>query len=155
MAIKKITLLILSLLLLQFIKAQRKADSALAVKTFQLLLAACKKADITSTREKATDGFFRAAPYIAYRGSDKKRAWKTFANYRKAEDKQAVDEVCTRINETVNRDSSYRIVKYLTQKESEGDWHVLMVQYNDSGVERGAIFAFLKIGKRLGLGDID
>jgi hypothetical protein len=152
---KYFILLIISFALLPFAHAQRKADSALAVKTLQLLVTVCKKADITSSGKKAADGFFRAAPYIIYRGADKNRAWKTFTNYSKAEDKQAVDEICMRINGSINRSSKYKIVKYSTEKESEGTWHVLMVRYQQNGEEKEAAFAFLKIGKRFGLGDID
>ncbi len=32
--------------------------------------------------------FYKAAPYIIYRGSDKKRAWKDFANYSIGEEKK-------------------------------------------------------------------
>jgi hypothetical protein len=155
MTTKYFALLLFSFALLPFAKAQRKADSALAVKTLQLLAAACNNVDFTDPNKTTANHFYRAAPYIVYRGADKKRAWKTFANYRKAEDKLGVDGICTRINGTINRDSSYRIVKYLTQKESEGTWHVLMVQYNKDGEAQEAAFAFLKIGKRFGLGDID
>jgi hypothetical protein len=155
MTIKHCLLFIFSITLLCFAKAQRSADSALAVKTFQLLLAACKNVDFADPQTTKAGLFFKAAPYIVYRGNDKNRAWKSFANYSKAEDKQGVDGVCIRINETVNRDSSYRIVQYLTQKESEGNWHILMVRYQKKGQEKEAAFAFLKIGKRMGLGDID
>ena len=99
--------------------------------------------------------FYKAAPYIIYRGSDEKRAWKDFANYSIAEEKKGVDAVCIRINESVNRDSSYRIVKYVTEKESEGKWHILMMSYIKNGAEKKTAFAFLKIGNRFGLGDID
>ncbi len=152
---KYFTLLIFSFTLLPFAKAQRKADSALAVKTLQLLLAVCKKADITSPDKKATGSFFRAAPYIVYRGEDKTRAWKTFADYNKPEDKKRVDEVCNRINETINRYSIFRIVKYHSEKESEGTWHVLTLLWKKNGKEKETAFAFLKIGNRFGLGDID
>jgi hypothetical protein len=155
MASKYFTLLILSFALLPFAQAQRKADSAQAVKTFQLLLAVCKKAGITNPDKKVTGDFSRAAPYIIYRGEDKTRAWKTFADYSKAEDKKRVDELCNRINGTINRYSIFRIVKYHSEKESEGTWHVLTLRWQKNGEEKETAFAFLKIGKRFGLGDID
>jgi hypothetical protein len=155
MNIKFLTLLLLSFALVPFAHAQRSADSTAAAKTLKALLTVCKNVDFADPETMNKGLFYKAAQYIIYRGADKKRAWKTFANYNKAEDKKGVDEVCTRINETVNRDSSYRIVKYLTQKESEGTWHVLVVHYQKKGVEKEAAFAFLKIGKRFGLGDID
>jgi hypothetical protein len=119
------------------------------------LLSVCKNVDFADPKTNQLGVFYKAAPYIIYRGDDKKRAWKSFANYSNAEEKKGVDEVCTRINESVNRDSSYKIVKYITEKESEGIWHILMVSYKKNGTEKNAAFAFLKIGKRFGLGDID
>ena len=69
--------------------------------------------------------------------------------------KKGVDEICLRINGSVNKDSSYKIIKYFTEKESEGTWHVLMVSYKKNGIEKKSAFAFLKIGNQFGLGDID
>jgi hypothetical protein len=156
MTAKRYTLLLLSLAILPFAKAQqRTADSAAAAKTLQSLLAACKNVDFSDPKTAAAGIFYKAAPYIIYCGADKKRAWKSFANYSRAEDKKGVDEVCIRINETVNRDAAYKIVKYITEKESEGTWHVLVISYKKNDVAKEAAFAFLKIGKRFGLGDID
>ena len=115
----------------------------------------CKTVDFADHKTQELGIFYKAAPYIIYQGSDKNRAWKKFVNYRIAEDKKGVDEVCTRIKETVNRDSSYQIIKYHTDKESEGVWHVLLISYKKKGVEKHAGFAFLKIGNRFGIGDID
>jgi hypothetical protein len=156
MTAKHCTLLLFSFALLSFAKAQhRAADSAGAAKTLQLLLAVCKKVDFTNPKTTEAGIFYKAAPYIVYRGADKKRAWKSFANYRLAEDKRGVDEICIRINETINRDNSYKIIQYTTEKESEGTWHVLSARFKKDGVEKETAFAFLKIGKRFGLGDID
>jgi len=78
------------------------------------------------------------------------------SDYTKEYDKKGVDDICERINRTANQDSSgYKIINYRTEKESEGTWHVLMVSYKRKGVERTAAYAFLKIGNRFGLGDID
>ncbi len=138
------------------LKAQRSAsDSVALVKTFKELLAICKNVDFKDTKTIELGTFYKAAPYILYRGDDKKREWKDFANYKNADEKKGVDEVCLRINGTVNRDSAYRIIKYFTEKESEGTWHVLMVSYKRNSIEKKAAFAFIKIGDHFGLGDID
>ncbi|MES1220346.1 MAG: hypothetical protein ABUT20_32895 [Bacteroidota bacterium] len=156
MATKHILLSITSLASLLFANAQQsKADSSETAKTFKTLLSICRNIDFADPKTSELGLFYKAAPYIIYRGEDKARAWKDFANYSKAEDKKGVDEVCTRINETVNRDSSYTIVKYFTEKESEGTWHVLMITYKKKGAEKRTAFAFLKIGKKFGLGNID
>ena len=132
-----------------------KKDSLAVVKRYVELLDICKKGNIADPSANAAGLFSKAAPYIVYRGDDEKRAWKTFCNYAVAEEKRGVDEVCTEINETVNRDPNYKIVQYHTEKESEGIWHLLMVTYVKAGKEKNAVFAFLKIKGQFGLGDID
>lgn len=153
---KKIILLLTAVFSFSFANAQnKKADSVATAKTLMSLLAICKNVDFTDTNTTKLGIFYKAAQYIIYQGNDEKRKWKSFANYHEAEDKKGVDQVCTRINESVNRDSSYSIVKYFTEKESEGIWHILLVNYKKKGIEKKSAFAFLKIGNRFGLGDID
>jgi len=137
--------------------AQTKADSLKLANTLKDLLNICRTVNVTDPKTKEPGSFYKAAPYMVYRGTDKARAWKSFADYSKQEDKKAVDETCMRINETVNRDLKFRITGYSTEKESEGTWHVLKVTYYDfkSKTFKKAAFAFLKIGDRFGLGDID
>ncbi len=131
-----------------------KTDSAGAATALKSLWSICRNVDFGDPTTAKLRTFFKAAAFILYRGDDKKRAWKDFANYSSPGEKKGVDAVCTHINETVNRDSAYKIVKYLTQKESEGLWLVLIVSYNREGTEKKAAFAFLKINQRFGLGDI-
>ena len=148
---KYLILFIASFVLLSFVKAQNKtADSLAVVNTLKSLLAASK-----NEMPDPNNRFYKAAAFIVYRGDDKARAWKTFANYKNAEEKKSVDEVCTEVNQTINQDANYRITKYSTEKESEGVWHVLSVTYLKNGAAKNANFAFLKIGNRFGLGDID
>ncbi len=149
-------LFIASFVLLTFVKSQNKqADSSAAATTFKTLISICKNVDFGDPKTSELGTFYKAAPYVIYRGDDKKRAWKDFANYKNPEEKKGVDEVCFRINESVNRDSSYKIVQYITKKESEGSWHVLIINYTKKGAIKKLAFAFLKIGSRFGLGDID
>lgn len=99
--------------------------------------------------------FYKAAPYIIYRGTDETRKWKTFADYTKAEDKTGVDNICLRLNGSINMDTAWKIVSYRTEKESEGVWHALTISYVRKGVPKQAVVAFLKVNNRFGLGDID
>ena len=133
----------------------KKADSLKLVTVFKELLSICKNVDFADPKVKDSGTFYKAAPYIIYRGDDKQRAWKDFANYNNALEKKGVDEVCYRINNTINQDSSYHIEKYFTEKQSEGVWHVLMITYKKRGVDKKLAFAFLKLKNRFGLGDID
>ena len=157
MKLKYLHLLFMLMLLHSALKAQTpKADSIQVAKTLNELLLICRSVDFADPQVTKLGTFYKAAPYIVYRGDDKKRAWKVMSDYTKEYDKKGVDDVCERINRTVNQDSSgYKIIKYFTKKESEGNWHVLMVSYKKKGVEKSAAFAFLKIGNRFGLGDID
>lgn len=136
-------------------KAQSADDSAKVARVFQQLLQICKTVDFNDPQVRTLGTFYKAAPYIVYRGSDKKRNWKAMADYKNAEEKKGVDETCSRINSTVNRDNNYHIIRYFTEKESEGLWHILVVTYKKKNVEKKALFAFLKIGGSFGLGDID
>ncbi|MEP7254404.1 MAG: hypothetical protein ABI666_01445 [Ferruginibacter sp.] len=153
MKLKFFILLITASASLSFAKAQ--TDSAAVATTFKSLLSICKNVDFNDPETKTLGMFYKAAPYVVYRGDDKKRAWKALANYSNAEEKKGVDEICLRINGSVNKDSNYKIIKYFTEKESEGTWYVLMVSYNKNGVEKKSAFAFLKINNRFALGDID
>ncbi len=124
-------------------------------KTLHELLLICRSVDFADPKVAALGYFYKAAPYIIYRGDDKNRNWKDFADYSRSAEKMQVDAVCERINRTANQDSAYTITKYITETESEGTWHVLLVTYKKKGVEKTTAYAFLKIGKKFALGDID
>lgn len=131
------------------------SDSLQAARSLNELFALCRTVDFADPLVSKLGTFYKAAPYVIYRGTDKKRAWKDFADYKNADEKKGVDDICLRINSSVNSDTAFKIIKYFTEKESEGIWHVLMVSYRKKGVAKKAAFAFLKIGERFGLGDID
>jgi hypothetical protein len=134
------------------LKAQ---DSAKVANTLHKLVTICKNVDFGDPKTLELGTFYKAAPFIAYQGSDDKRKWKDAANYQNVKEKEQVDQICFKINQSVNQDSSYRIVAYRKEKESEGEWHVLRLSYVKKGKERNAVFAFLKIGEKYLLGDID
>ncbi len=137
-------------------QAQNKTeDSTQTAAALKALVFACKNVDFADSKMKDSGMFYKAAPYIIYRGDDKKRNWKDFADYSNAAEKKGVDNVCYRINSTINQDSSYKIESYFTEKESEGVWHVLLIAYKRKGVDKKSAFAFLKVNNRFGLGDID
>jgi len=146
----------LVLFVASFLKAQSiTTDSAKVVNTLQQLLTICKTVDFTDPKVSSIGMFYKAAPYIIYRGDDKNRAWKDFANYADSLEKTGVDNICYKINGSINQDANYKIEKYFTQKESEGIWYVVQVSYVKKGVVKKAVYAFLKVGDRFGLGDID
>ena len=156
MLAKYFTLLVLCTFLFGDASGQKKnTDSLKVASAFNELISICRSVDFADPKVIKLGAFYKAAPFIVYRGGDKKRAWKDFADYSNAAEKKGVDEICTRINETVNRDSSFKIVKFAVEKESEGSWYILVVNYHKKEVMKKAAFAFLKIRNRFGLGDID
>ncbi len=155
MASKRWILFIASFVLLSFVKAQnKKADSVMTVNTLKVLVAICKNAVIVADSNKALN-YAKAASRILRRSEDKKLDWKRYSDYDDSYDKKQVDEICNRINQFINIDSNYRIIQYFTKKKSEGTWHALIISYKAGGVEKKAVFAFLKIGSRFGLGGFD
>lgn len=153
---KRLTVFTACFVLFNFVKAQNKtADSTAVAKTFTELLAICKNVDFKDPKTTELGTFYKAAPYVVYRGDDKKRAWKDVANYSNEIEKTGVDNICLRINGSVNQDTAYRITAYQTQTESEGTWHVLTVSYRRKEVAKQAVFAFFKIRNKFALGDID
>jgi hypothetical protein len=148
--------LVLSLLAVSACRAQTNlADSLKLANTLKELFSICRSVDFKDPRSFDLGLFYKAAPYIIYRGEDKARAWKDLANYKNENEKKLVDGICERINGTINRDPNFKIVQYILQKESEGTWHVLLVTYDKKGITKRAAFAFLKIGDKFALGDID
>jgi hypothetical protein len=149
-------LIIVSFLSLNLCKAQNFAtDSLEVVNTFKNIISLCKNVDFSDPKVLEIGTFYKVAPFIIYRGDDKKRAWKDFANYNNEDEKNGVDNVCFKINQTVNQDSSYKILKFHKEKESEGEWNVLQIEYVKKGKTKIAAFAFLKVKNKFGLGDID
>lgn len=157
MKIKKLLLLMIAITGgIHAIAQANKTDSAQVAKTLHELLRICRTVDFADPNVIKLGTFYKAAPYIVYRGDDKSRSWKVMSDYTKEYDKKGVDDICERINRTANQDSSgYKIINYRSEKESEGTWQVLMVSYKKNGVEKKAVYAFLKIGNKFGLGDID
>ena len=152
----KHTFSVILLVLFSYSAKAGNNDSTLVANTLQELASICKNVDFTDPKANEIGFFYKAAPYVVYRGEDKKRAWKDIANYLNPDEKKGVDDVCERINQSVNQSgSNYKIIRYFTETESEGIWHILMVSFIKKGVVKKAAFAFLKINGKFLLGDID
>jgi hypothetical protein len=131
------------------------ADSVKIVKRMQELLYICRNIDFGDPKTGEIGTFYKAAPYIAYRGENKMRAWKDTVNYRNPGERKAVDDICFKINQTLNQDTAYKILKYITQTEPDGVWHVIFISYKRKGVEKKIVYAFLKIKGNYMLADIE
>ena len=58
----------------------KKADSLKLVTIFRELLSICKNVDFADPKVRDSGTFYKAAPYIIYRGDDKQRAGKDFVS---------------------------------------------------------------------------
>ena len=142
-------LFIASFVLLSFVKAQNKnTDSADAVIVLKKLLKIYKEDNAASDK-------VNLAPYIVYKGTDEERSWKSTCNYNKEDDKKRVDEMFVKIKKSIRLGSNYTIIHYLTEKESEGVWHVLVTELKKDGELQHVAYAFLRLGNKFYLGDIE
>jgi len=152
---KSLILFTASFVLLSFVKGQnRKKDSVAVVAAFERLAGIC---DYGYNAKPGEDSirYAHAAKYLVYRGDNKQRAWKVLMDYANPADKNVVEELLSKFKRSIVRDCNHHFVKYFTEKESEGIWHVLVVEYEKKSGARQVSYAFLKIGNRFGLGDID
>ena len=131
------------------------SDSAEVVTTFKEILFLCRNVDFSDPKVTKSGTFYKVAPYIVYRGTNEKRAWKEPANYANEDEKKGVDEVCYRINSQVNQDTNYVVLDFNNGNEKEGKWYILTVSYVKKGQQKTSYFAFLRINGRYLLGDID
>lgn len=100
--------------------------------------------------------FYRAAPYIVYRGVDEKRRWKDVSDYSSPDERLYVDVLCQRVKRTFLPTTAYRFGTFQMEIESEGVWYSWEVIYQSkTEKERKAIFSFLNIKGKYALGDID
>lgn len=88
---------------------------------------------------------------LVYRGNDETRRWKTALNVNDSLEKQQAMNFMDRVSRAVEGCADYKTGEINTERESEGTWIILPLQCGDKTVQ----FAFLKIGDKVLLGDID
>lgn len=88
---------------------------------------------------------------VLYTGSDRDRRYQDFAS-ADGEERQMLNSACYRISRLRAGSDEYTITSFETESEPEGDWLVLNVQF---GSDTTAMFGFLDVDGRIGLGDID
>ncbi len=117
----KIFIFIAVLLFFINVKGQNsKNDSAAVVEVFVKLTKICSNVDFADEEVSELGMFYKAASLIVYRGSNEQRKWKDVCNYSNEKEKQYIDNICTRINGTINQGAKYQIKKYFTESETEG-----------------------------------
>ena len=101
-----------------------------------------------------TDNYKAASKYIVYRGADTTRKWKDVYNFENEDEKKEVISVCKEIKSYLEEGGDYELTDFTEEEESEGVWYVWLVEFK-KGTHKKVHFAFLKIGKKYALGDID
>jgi hypothetical protein len=107
---------------------------------------------LTSAHEK---NLKKAATLIVYRGKDKTRKWKDLCNIDNQEEKSQVTRIVERINKLLAASEKYEITDFKSEKESEGVWNVVKVEFHQKDKIKKVAFAFLEINGEFALGDID
>jgi flagellar biosynthesis GTPase FlhF len=103
----------------------------------------------------AVNNYDKAADYLVYRGPDKTRKWKDSLNPTNPEERKAAEGACRSIKSMLEDLGDFQYEKFFTQKQSEGEWLAWEGTFNKSGNKEKYLFAFLDIGGRYALGDID
>ncbi len=101
-----------------------------------------------------TDNYKAASKYIVYRGADTTRKWKDVYDFENEDEKKEVISVCKEIKSYLEEGGDYELTDFSEEEESEGIWYVWLVEFK-KGSHKKVHFAFLKIGKKYALGDID
>lgn len=95
-----------------------------------------------------------AASYLVYRGEDKSRKWKDHYDYNNETEGLDVDRLCKEINAMLTGGGGYEFVKFRTETESEGQWCIWELKFENIPDSK-FYFACLKIKGKYCLGDID
>ena len=117
-------------------------------------------ADLLATASAPNASTATLAPFLIARGEDKTREWKVPADLSIASERAYVESTLTDLQGLLTQvrqpDGSleYEVIEFVVEPESEGQWHVLMVEF-ETGNEMEAMFAFLPLGGTYYLGDID
>lgn len=98
--------------------------------------------------------YSEAAAYFVYRGVDTARKWNDYCKYDTDEEKLAVDRACKEIKNMITDGGDYEFVKFQTETESEGQWCIWELKFENKP-DKKIYFAFLKIKGKYCLGDID
>lgn len=93
--------------------------------------------------------------FFVYRGSDQQRAWKDYLNVGNAEEKLQADKMWAEMMVMMQGATSYQVKKYFTETESEGTWHLLVVNIKRESGDEENTFAFLQVKGGYAIGDID
>lgn len=125
-------------------KTAGSSSEVKAQKQLEKLIALVKKED-----------YINLAKMVVYRGDDKDRKWKDVCNPLVAEELRQAEGVGQQVKKYLGEDFKYTYKEYVSETESEGTWHVLILKTTYRGEAKDRAFAFLEIKGVFALGDID
>ena len=100
----------------------------------------------------------QAGAYCVYRGPDKARRWHDVyhvAAKEEEEEREEINSICYRIRNYLDGSKSYEFDRFWCKEQLEGEWCAWEVRFRRTGSAETVAFAFLKVGTRYALGDID
>ena len=103
---------------------------------------------ILSVKENNTAAF---AENLIYRGHDENRKWKSALNLNDSLEKAHANDFMARVSRSIEGCENFQTGEINLERESEGIWILLPANCGNKIVQ----FAFLKVGDRVLLGDID
>lgn len=95
-----------------------------------------------------------AAAYVVYRGADPERSLKDVSRYWVPDEKAAVDSVCRRVRELLQRGKP-TFVKFQQQLQEEGMWLVWLVAFGEGREARQHSFSCLETKEGIAVLDVD
>ncbi|MCP4443123.1 MAG: hypothetical protein GY810_29805 [Aureispira sp.] len=101
------------------------------------------------------EDYTKLAAMIVYRGTDQARKWKDVCNPNNSKELDHVKSGSDRIKKYLGEDFKYTHKECISETESEGTWHVLILNTTYRGEQKERAFAFLEIKGTFALGDID
>jgi hypothetical protein len=97
----------------------------------------------------------QAGAYCVYRGPDKARLWHDVYHVAAKEEREEINSICYRIRNYLEGSKSYEFDHFWCKEQLEGEWCAWEVLFRRTGSAETVAFAFLRVGTRYALGDID
>ncbi|MEO0558936.1 MAG: hypothetical protein AAF170_12210 [Bacteroidota bacterium] len=126
----------------------------------QQLAVEARLADLLAAASAPEANAATVAPFLIARGDDPSREWKVPADLSIERERAYVERTLATLQgmleEARQPDGglAYEVIEFVVEPESEGVWHVLMVEF-ETPDRLEAFFAFLPLGDTYYLGDID
>jgi hypothetical protein len=96
------------------------------------------------------------APWLVFKSGNTAETWKRSLRYNDDEEQLAIEKECAKLQVLVTGLQDYSYVEFASTQDAEGEWLIWKVKLNyQDGENEASTFAFLKVGDRYLLGDIE